>query len=384
MHQQRRYDLDWLRIILFLLLILYHVGMFYVPWGWHVKSVYAPVEWLTVPMRILNPWRIPALFIISGIALRFALDKAASHSAFLSKRTVRLLLPILFGMALICAPQAYYELKQAGVQFESLSAFYLGYLSPPWASPENWNTITPTWNHLWYVVYVLLLSTVIVSISALFRGRFDALLNKLADWFSERPAMLLLLPMVVSFFILWIFKHSVGAVQMLWGDWHRLANSLWLLLFGYSIAKHAHCWRVFWLARWIMLGMAVILGIVLTLANLEWYWVGDSFDPHYYITRSFYSWSVMLALLGFVQLLGRGSDNIRNYLSDAVFPYYVLHQTIIVVLGFWLTARGLSFPAESMVLIAGTAVLTAFIHHFIVRSMGRFSVLLGGRGRVTG
>ena len=34
----RRHDLDWLRIIAFLLLIFYHIGMFYVPWEWHVKA----------------------------------------------------------------------------------------------------------------------------------------------------------------------------------------------------------------------------------------------------------------------------------------------------------------------------------------------------------
>ena len=89
----RRYDLDWLRIGLFSLLILYHIGMYYVPWQWHVKSPYAPVYSLQHPMLMLNPWRIPALFIISGIALRFALDKAATDRAFLKRRISGLILP---------------------------------------------------------------------------------------------------------------------------------------------------------------------------------------------------------------------------------------------------------------------------------------------------
>ncbi len=64
----RRYDLDWLRIIAFGLLILYHSGMFYVTWGWHVKSVHAgpEAEWA---MLLLNPWRLSLLFFISGVAL---------------------------------------------------------------------------------------------------------------------------------------------------------------------------------------------------------------------------------------------------------------------------------------------------------------------------
>lgn len=381
MSHERRYDLDWLRIALFLLLILYHIGMYYVPWGWHVKSAHAPVEWLKLPMGMMNPWRIPALFIISGVALRFALDKSVSRSGFLKSRVVRLLLPVLFGMAVVCAPQAYYELKEDGIEFTSMLSFYLGYLSPPWASPENWSTITPTWNHLWYVLYVLLLSLLIILVSMLFKGRFESRLERLTNRLCKKPVLFILLPMVVSFFILWIFKESVGAVQMVWGDWHRLVNSLWLMLFGYAIAKHKASWQVLWQTRWITTGIAAVLGVVLGMANLDWYWVGSDYDPHFYITRSFYSWSFMLALLGFVQKVGRGPDKLRQYLSDAVFPYYVLHQTVIIVLGVWLQQFGFSFNGEIVLLIMATALLTALIHHFIVRNLGRYSILLGGRAR---
>ena len=59
----RRYDLDWLRVIVFGLLIFYHVGMFFVPWGWHIKNneIYG---WLRYPMLFVNQWRLPILFVI--------------------------------------------------------------------------------------------------------------------------------------------------------------------------------------------------------------------------------------------------------------------------------------------------------------------------------
>ena len=56
---QRRHDLDWVRVAAFALLVLYHVGMFYVAdWDWHVKSAYL-AEWLQWPMRVVNQWRMP-------------------------------------------------------------------------------------------------------------------------------------------------------------------------------------------------------------------------------------------------------------------------------------------------------------------------------------
>jgi glucan biosynthesis protein C len=108
----RRYDLDWLRIIAFGLLILYHTGMFYVTWDWHVKSVHAgpAAEWA---MMLLNPWRLALLFFISGVALRFAADKLR-RPKLSRERAVRLGLPILFGMIVIVAPQSWLQLVESG------------------------------------------------------------------------------------------------------------------------------------------------------------------------------------------------------------------------------------------------------------------------------
>ena len=69
----RRHDLDWIRVGAFVLLILYHVGMFYVPWDWHVKSSHE-VPGLIPAMLLTNPWRLTLLFLVSGAATRFLFD----------------------------------------------------------------------------------------------------------------------------------------------------------------------------------------------------------------------------------------------------------------------------------------------------------------------
>lgn len=61
---QRRHDLDWLRVIAFGLLVLYHVGMDYVTWDWHVKS--PTTQLMLQPVMLLSsPWRMSLLFLIS-------------------------------------------------------------------------------------------------------------------------------------------------------------------------------------------------------------------------------------------------------------------------------------------------------------------------------
>lgn len=112
----RRYDLDWIRVGAFMLLILYHVGMFYVPWDWHVKST-DQIEVLEPVMMLTNPWRLTLLFLISGCATRFLADSILARGrgalALAGSRALRLLPPILFGMFVIVPPQSYYEVFEA-------------------------------------------------------------------------------------------------------------------------------------------------------------------------------------------------------------------------------------------------------------------------------
>src|SRR5215217_818565 len=90
----RRYDLDWLRVIAFGLLIFFHVGMFFNHWDWHIKNneLTHAVEW---PMRFTSQWRMALLFMISGAGVYFALG-SRSGGGFLKERLVRIFIPLVF------------------------------------------------------------------------------------------------------------------------------------------------------------------------------------------------------------------------------------------------------------------------------------------------
>ncbi len=107
----RRYDLDWLRIIAFGLLILYHCGMFYVSWDWHVKSRFAS-DAIEPLMMLTNPWRLTLLFLISGAATRFMADKMSVWK-LTGSRMGRLWPPLLLAMFVIVPPQSYFEIVEA-------------------------------------------------------------------------------------------------------------------------------------------------------------------------------------------------------------------------------------------------------------------------------
>ena len=171
---QRRYDLDWLRIAAFGTLILYHVGMFYVTWDWHVKSSRAS-EAIEPLMLLTNPWRLTLLFLISGAASRFMADKMSGWK-FTTSRMGRLWPPLLLAMFVIVPPQSYYEIVSALDAAPAMAAQYPGALdnfwvryataSGAWCDADGCLT-TPTYNHMWFVAYLILYTLALVLLAPL-------------------------------------------------------------------------------------------------------------------------------------------------------------------------------------------------------------------------
>ena len=158
LESERRYDIDWLRVIVFGVLILYHVGMMYVSWGWHIKSTYI-LPWLENVMRLSNPWRLPLLFLISGLAMSFVFGKMPL-GRLMRLRAVRLMIPLMVGVTVIVPPQIYYQSLARGY----IEPGYLSFLGLYFTSNPVLNDVTPTYTHLWFVAYLMIYSVVALPV----------------------------------------------------------------------------------------------------------------------------------------------------------------------------------------------------------------------------
>lgn len=373
----RRYDLDTLRIIAFALLIFYHIGMFYVSWGWHVKSVHAGPAAEPL-MRLLNPWRLSLLFLISGMALRFAIDKSDRLSRFGWQRAVRLFIPLLFGMLVIVTPQAWLQLVESGEVTGGIIGFYPGYLS------DIYSITTPTWNHLWYLAYILVYTVLLLPLARPLSRLSQIIEPKLQRLLDHRLGWLGLL--LIVFIPHMIFRLTLDArfptTHDLAYDWANHAHSLMWLLSGYMLAKSAAFWDALRAGRWPLLILSLTLGFVLTLAWLNWDAI--TIDVTWLwparVGRVIYYCAVILALLSWAQQLAANDWRGRAYLSEAVFPYYILHQTIIVTAGYWLTRQGLNVGTEVSLLMTAT-VLGCLAGHEIIRRIPMLRPLFGLKRR---
>ncbi|MFC4874431.1 acyltransferase family protein [Negadavirga shengliensis] len=145
--KMRRYELDWLRVIAFALLVFFHTGMLFVSWDWHIKNnvISEAIRW---PMLFLSQWRMSLIFLISGAGVYFAMGYR-SPKVFALDRLKRILVPLLAGMILVIPPQVYLERLDQGAEWGYLRFYLTIFRFEPY--PEG----NFSWHHLWFLVYIL-------------------------------------------------------------------------------------------------------------------------------------------------------------------------------------------------------------------------------------
>jgi len=355
----RLYFLDWVRILAFFVLILYHVGMYYVSWDWHVKSPFAG----TGPeafMMLSSPWRLGLLFFVAGVGASLMLRKLGTAS-FLSRRSVRLLVPLVFGMLVIVPPQPYLEVVEKLGYADGYPAFMGLYLQAYNGFCREDCLILPTWNHLWFVAYLWIYTVLLGAIAGMLGTRFDRIAARagalLQGWrLIALPAAVLALARInlVEHFPT---NHSVV------GDWYNHAMSFLPFLLGALVARVPGFWTRPALLRWQALGIAATGWTLLVMWNAVTY---DVVGPQVAaviraIMHAIYAllaWSAIVAACGFAARHLDRDGPARRYLNEAIFPVYILHQTLIVVLAHGMKPLRIAPGTEAVLLVVLTVSLS--------------------------
>lgn len=373
---ERRYDLDWVRIGAFLALIFYHVGMYYVTWDWHVKSPHAShaIEPL---MMLTSPWRLALLFLVSGVATGFLLARqGAGH--FLGQRSTRLLIPLAFGMLVIVPPQSYLEVIEKLNYPGSFAEFYRLYITGFHGFCRGGDClIVPTWNHLWFVAYLWLYTTVLYGAVRL-APPLIPWLRRLAEK-RLSGAGIFLWPLAYLCAIRLSLAPIFPANHALAGDWYNHAMYFGVFLLGFALAGARSAWATLERTRWLTLALA-ILGWAFLSAYFAAY-DGDAEPPASLLlfARCLYAaeqWLAIAAVVGFAHRHLTHDSAVRRYLTTAIFPVYILHQTVIVVVAHALKPSHLYATVEGLLLVLVT-ITTCFLGYEAIRRVGVLRPLFG-------
>lgn len=356
---QRRYDLDWIRVGAFGLLILYHVGLVYGVYDWHIHSAYT-FEWMREAILVTNPWRLTLLFLVSGAALRFMTFRRTPREVARA-RFERLVPPLIFGALVLVPIQSWIESMDKGGWPGGVAGFVA------WLGHEfGWSGLAdgvPV-NHLWFIVYIAVYSLIAVVL-----WRQPGLIERLGNGLEKALTgpRLLILPILYLFAIRWLLFPWFGLTNTLHNDWYNHALSLVAFLFGFSIVGRESLWRTMERYRWIALALAVVaLPIMMVQVwhpGARAFW-GVPKAAVYGIDQ----WAVIVAILGFGyrHLRDRGGPAL-NYLTQATFPLYLAHQTVLVAAVWIIRPANLPAPVELLSLIAVTFVGSLAIYEVVRR-----------------
>ena len=381
----RRHDIDWLRIGATLLLFVFHAGMIFSPAPfYHIRNDELSFGWLVV-CGFISLWHMPLFFLLAGWSLCASM-RARGGAGVLRERTLRLLVPLLFGCVLFMPVIKYFELSngldlnhrglrvspalQDGFRLvipEGLAVAEPFVESFPQFLPTFFSLERFTWAHLWFVAYLF-------TFTCLYLPAFSYLLRRSREP-GRVPALAVYAPILPLVLVQLLLRPHWPGIQNLYDDWANVAYYTTYLFAGFVLARYPAIeavaqreWR-----RALALGVAACL--VLLAGVLRLYE-----SPLVLLAGSAVAgWSFVLAALGLARrFLAFGNATLR-YLSEAAFPVYVLHQAAIVVPGYFLIRLPLGLAAKFLLVLAAAVLLTFAVYHFVVRELAAARFLFGMR-----
>jgi glucans biosynthesis protein C len=358
---ERKYFLDWLRVSAFGFLILFHVGMLYVSWPYNLKSPRFVPE-IEPLMNALGAFRLPLLFFISGVASRFLIARLGA-GAFARDRLRRLLPVILFGMFVVIPPQTYIELVAKGVWHgDYLTFWFTQYLPAKQALVRPLHKTMPTWDHLWFIVYLLFYTLGFALVFAAFR-RAPAKKTQ-----HRIPvAVLLLAPAAWLAAANLVIRYRYPMTDALVNDWGAHLKWIGMFTLGGYCAGYDPLWETLRRYRLAFLATALAFLIVLSLVN----------DPWWSVVSGFYAWPTICALAGYAAAYVNRPSATLSHLNEAVLPIYVLHQPILLFAAYWLFPKALPLPVEALAISLFTAAGCFLIYETLIRPFALFRFLFG-------
>jgi peptidoglycan/LPS O-acetylase OafA/YrhL len=372
---ERRYDMDWLRVLAMLVVFVYHSGRFFDQGWWHIKNDELSLT-MTVFARFVGQWMMPLFFMISGAASWFSLSsRGGGQYAF--ERLKRLFIPCLFGMLVIVPPQIYLERVQQAQFHGSYLQFYVRSFDGPY--PEG----NSGWHHLWFLIYLFVFSLIALPLFLRLRSAAGrGLVFRLAA-LCQRPGGIFLLAVPIAIIEIALRPKYPGFPNLV-SDWANFFTYLTLFIYGYIFVSDDGFAQAVRRHGPVALALAVatfLLGAALALT------IGEPARGHtpgfalWETLDEFNTWFFLIAILWLGQrFLNFGSGFLR-YANEAVLPFYVLHQTVIIIIGFQVIQWPLGVLPKYLIITTLSFLAIMALYELVVKRTAPTRLLFGMRLR---
>lgn len=341
----RRYDIDWLRVIAIGLLLIYHIAIVFQPWGVLIGFIQSTetTEAIWIPMAMLNVWRIPLLFFVSGMGVCFAIRKR-NWKQLLMERTWRIGLPFVFGM-----------LAVVPIHVLLWQKYYHQDL-----------TYSPNPAHLWFLaniyIYVILLTPVFFYLIKNEKARINRWLKNL----YRNPVGFL---PIIGLFVLEAVLVKPEPYELYAMTWHGFYLGLLAFFFGFTFILHG---EIFWSTilkwRWLFLSAGLVFYIVRLLQF-------ELAAPGYLISIESNMW--IFAVFGFAYKYLNRPGKALTYLSHAAYPVYIIHMAFLYLASYLILPLDLGLFLKFILIVAFTFIGCFITYDLLIRRINFLRPLFG-------
>jgi len=371
----RRYELDWLRVLAILIVFLYHSTRFFNLGDWHIKNIHTYV-WVELWNVFATRWMMPLFFIISGASLFYAIGKSSGWRRFYVEKFLRLMIPVLFASITHSALQVYLDRLTHGQFSGSFFSFIPEYFNGIYMAIGMPGNFAFHGMHLWYLFFLFLYSLICYRLFIWLKGSGRKILNRITTLFAIPGLMYLWfsIPLLIMKALIPQAVLNVGS-----GGWGFLYY-LWFLISGFMIVSSDQLQQNIKKQRWISL----LLGLVLSTVYLYQLfspsrvvfpgWINDWI----YTLLSFFSaWIWLFAILGFAMQFLSFDRPLLRYANEGVLPFFILHQTVLLGFGYFIMSWEIHDALKWAIVFTISFIVIITLYTLLVRKLDLFRFLFG-------
>ncbi|HEX9091908.1 MAG TPA: acyltransferase family protein [Anaerolineales bacterium] len=357
---QRRYDLDWLRVLAFSGVFFYHCSRFFNTAGWHIKNAETSA-FVDIFTNTFDLFGMPLIFAISGASIFFAL-RPGGASRFLRERVLRLLVPLALGILVLAPPQVYLDRlthgKFSGSFFEFIPQFF---------QPANfaWTGV-----HLWYLEYLFVFTLVLLPLFIWLKRSSSQSAIKLLSRYSMPTGAIFLWAVPIA--LVGITVDPFGLMKPPLSEaLLRLVMFPLYLIYGYLIYADECLQQTIIRQRRLSLVLSIagtIVALLIQVAMTEWGWKVSWLTFTLVMSlASLLIWSYLLMIFGYGMRYLTANKRLLSYANEAVLPFYILHQPVILGVGYFIISLQLPILAKYLIITPLALGITLGLFEYGVR-----------------
>lgn len=341
MEKTRSYFLDRLRVISILLLFMVHTLMIWNDYGRKFYIWGGANRLLSSLIILINPWFMPILFIIAGMCARYSLEKRTVKE-FVRERVQKLLIPFLGGIVLLVPFQTLYARKffdgYKGTIFENMIYFFTHLTD--FSGYDG--AFTPA--QMWFILFLFIFSLVCLPIIKLIPY------EKVQKW-NEKISIYIIIAMFIP----------------VWGGYYignfggfSLGKNLVLYLLGYYVLSNNDVLDKLEKNCLFLMSLFLVSLCALTILYYSYSYYGNGL-------ANFVAWIGSCALISFTRKYFNKSSGLLTYFNKASFPIYILHQTILVIIGYYVLLYIEGLFLQVILIMLASFLLTLCLYEVIKR-----------------